>query len=253
MRAVPTMSGVIDRRILVNFRVDPGVLDDLLPPPFRPQIVDGYGIAGICLIRLRNLRPQGLPAGVGITTENAAHRIAVEWEGPDGPGRGVYIPRRDSPSLLTVALGGRLFPGAHHRATFTVSETAQRLRVGFASRDGSAHAFIDATRSGAVPADSVFGSLEAASAFFEGSPLGYSPTGTSHHFEGLELRCRRWAMTPLQIEEASSSVFESDRFPPGSVGLDSAFLMTDIPATWHGRDPLMGTDREAHSSIWMSK
>jgi hypothetical protein len=253
MSVVPTMSGVIDRRILVNYRVDPEVLDDLLPAPFRPQLVDGYGIAGICLIRLRHLRPRGLPAFVGITSENAAHRIAVEWDGPDGQGRGVYIPRRDSPSLLTVALGGRLFPGAHHRAVFTVAETAQRLRVGFASRDGSAHASIDATTSVDVPADSVFGSLEAASAFFEGSPLGYSPTTRSDHFEGLELRCGRWAMTPLRIEAASSSVFESDPFPPGSVALDSAFLMCDIPATWHGRDPLAGSGRESQSSSRMSK
>jgi hypothetical protein len=247
MSVVPTMSGVIDRRILVNYRVDPGVLDALLPSPFRPQLVHGYGIAGICLIRLRYLRPQGLPPLVGLTTENAAHRIAVEWDGPDGAGRGVYIPRRDSPSLLTVALGGRLFPGAHHRAAFTVDETGRRLRVGFASRDGSAHASIDATRSVEVAADSVFGSLDEASAFFEGSPLGYSPTHRPGRFEGLELRCRRWAMAPLRIEGASSSIFESDAFPTGTAVLDSAFLMTDIPASWHGRDPLTGTDHGARS------
>jgi hypothetical protein len=128
-----------------------------------------------------------------------------------------------------------------------VDETQRRLQVGFASRDGSAHALIDATRSDGLPADSVFGSLEEASSFFEGSPLGYSPTHRPGRFEGLELRCRRWAMTPLRIEGASSSIFESDPFPPGSAVLDSAFLMTDIPASWHGRAPLTGTDHGARS------
>ncbi len=35
----PTVRGNIDRRILVNFRVDPGVVADTLPEPFEPQTV----------------------------------------------------------------------------------------------------------------------------------------------------------------------------------------------------------------------
>ena len=46
----------------------------------RPQLVEGRAVAGICLIRLGSLRPKGLPASLGVTTENAAHRIAVEWD-----------------------------------------------------------------------------------------------------------------------------------------------------------------------------
>ena len=34
---LPTIRGVIDRRILVNFRVTPKVLENFLPSPFRPQ------------------------------------------------------------------------------------------------------------------------------------------------------------------------------------------------------------------------
>jgi uncharacterized protein YqjF (DUF2071 family) len=77
---LPTIRGVIDRRILVNYRVDPEVLDDALPDPFRPQTVAGYGFGGICLIRLDDLRPQWMPSQLGITSENAAHRIAIEWD-----------------------------------------------------------------------------------------------------------------------------------------------------------------------------
>jgi hypothetical protein len=35
---------------------------------------------------------------------------------------GIYIPRRDTPSALQAFAGGRLFPGAHHVATFEVNE-----------------------------------------------------------------------------------------------------------------------------------
>ncbi len=75
---IPTIAGTIDRRILVNYRVDPPYLQRLLPGPFRPRCIHGMGIAGICLIRLKQLRPRSLPTLLGLSSENAAHRIAVE-------------------------------------------------------------------------------------------------------------------------------------------------------------------------------
>ena len=74
---IPVIRGLIDRRVLVNYRVDPEVLGKQLPAPFRPQLVRGYGIAGICLIRLKQIRPRFLPALCGIASENAAHRVAA--------------------------------------------------------------------------------------------------------------------------------------------------------------------------------
>ena len=77
---MPAVEGIIERRLLVNYRVAPGALAGILPAPFRPKLVGGYAIAGICLIRLASVRPRGLPAGLGLRSENAAHRIAVEWD-----------------------------------------------------------------------------------------------------------------------------------------------------------------------------
>src|SRR6516225_10195357 len=55
---IPTLEGIIDRRLLVNYRVDPDYLQRLLPAPFRPKRIHGLGIAGICLIRLKQRRPR---------------------------------------------------------------------------------------------------------------------------------------------------------------------------------------------------
>ncbi|MEO8095715.1 MAG: DUF2071 domain-containing protein, partial [Pseudolysinimonas sp.] len=112
MRA-PRMAGVIDRRLLVNYRVDPDVARGLVPAGLRPLLIDGNAVAGICLLRLDQLRPAGLPSAIGLRSENVAHRIAVEWDTPDGMRTGVFIPRRDSGSRVNVAVGGRLFPGPH--------------------------------------------------------------------------------------------------------------------------------------------
>ena len=66
---IPAIRGVIDRRILVNYRVDPSVLAGLLPEPFRPKLVNGAGMAGVCLIRLKEVRPSFLPPFLGLSSE----------------------------------------------------------------------------------------------------------------------------------------------------------------------------------------
>jgi len=126
---IPVIRGLIERRILVNYRVDPAVLASLLPLPFRPKLVHGFGMVGICLIRLRSIRPRGLPAWLGISSENAAHRAAVEWEENGVIHQGIFIRRRDTNSRLNSLAGGRLFPGLHHHAQFTVHNLASMDRL----------------------------------------------------------------------------------------------------------------------------
>jgi Uncharacterized conserved protein (COG2071) len=239
VNSVPAMVGVIERRLLINYRVDAGAVGRILPPPFRPQLVGGVGMAGICMIRLGHLRPVGMPRAIGLTTENAAHRVAVEWDGPDGPRPGVYIPRRDTASGLTVLLGGRLFPGEHHRAHFDVDEGEGRYEVSFTSVDGTAHVAVTAELAADLASGSVFASLAEASTFFEAAPLGYSASRRPECFEGLELRCGPWNLEPLLVEHAESSFFEDGAlFPSGAVEFDSALVMRDVPATWRGREQL---------------
>lgn len=171
----PVIRGVIDRRILVNFRIAPKVLAAVLPEPFRPQVVKGFGIAGVCLIRLKAIRPRYVPPLLGLSSENAAHRIAVAWDAEGATHTGVYIPRRDTSSLVNTLAGGRLFPGIHHRARFRVAERDGRYRVAMESYDGRARVFLAAAAASDLPADSLFGSINEASEFFHGGSLGYSP------------------------------------------------------------------------------
>ena len=229
----PTMSSVIERRLLVNYRVEPAVAASLLPTPLRPQIVNGWAVAGICLIRLGRLRPGWVPGWAGMRTENAAHRIAVEWDGPGGLLSGVYIPRRDTDSVATVLAGGRLFPGEHHRASFDVQETARDLHVAFASTDGGARVSVDVRVAQRLQGSALFAGTQAASDFFRRGSAGFSATRDSSRLDGLELSVGRWVVEPTEVRAVSSSFFDDTRlFPPGSATLDCALLMRDIPVTW---------------------
>ena len=120
---LPEIQGTIRRRILVNFRVDPEVMQRQLPAKFRPKLHEGSAIAGICLIRLENIRAKAIPGLPGFSSENAAHRVAVLWDEEGRTREGVFIPRRDTDSLLNHLAGGRLFPGEHHQAHFEVETT----------------------------------------------------------------------------------------------------------------------------------
>jgi len=82
---IPVIRGMIKRRLLVNFRADPEVVQRILPEPFKPKLHAGHAIGGVCLIRLEKIRPAGLPEIVGLSSENAAHRIAVQWQGDQRP------------------------------------------------------------------------------------------------------------------------------------------------------------------------
>lgn len=236
---IPIVRGLIDRRILVNFRIDPEILSRLLPSPFRPQLVHGCGVAGICLIRLKHIRPRWLPPVLGLWSENAAHRIAVEWKQNGELQQGVYIPRRDTSSRLNVLLGGRLFPGIHRRAEFRVDEQDAYYRVNVESDDRRTHIAVAGHLTSRWPSNSVFGSLQEASDFFECGSLGYSAAGTSGDFDGLELRTLSWSVQPLEIERIESSFFENPSvFPHASVTFDCALLMQQIEHEWHGRQSI---------------
>ena len=232
---LPTLNGLIRRRVLLNLRVAPDRLQPVLPKGFRPLEVEGWGIAGICLIRLEEVRPAGLPSWLGLASENAAHRIAVTWEG----GEGVYIPRRDSDSVLNEAVGGRLFPGEHHRAAFEVDEADGHLRFDMRSLDGEVSVQVEGTPTTKLPSDSVFPDLAAASAFFQRGAMGYSATRTGRCLDGIELAIPAWVMEPLEVHRIASSFFDDEgRFPKGSVAFDSAFLMRDVPHSWQALSSL---------------
>jgi hypothetical protein len=236
---LPIVRGTIERRILVNYHVDPSALAKLLPAPFQPKITHGVGIVGICLIRLKNVRPSHFPSWLGISSENAAHRMAVEWDDNGKIREGVYIPRRDTNSWLNAFCGGRFFPGIHNLAKFEIKESTECFAAAIHSDDGITSLSVRGCRANHLPPSSVFHSIEEASAFFQAGSLGYSATADPLRLQGLELRCHNWHVEPLEVDEVGSNFFgDVSLFPQGSIEFDSALLMRGIKHEWHGKPDL---------------
>lgn len=228
---IPVIQGLIDRRILVNFIADADATSRMVPAPFRPKLYKGKAIVGICLIRLKEVRPKHFPAFMSVASENAAHRIAVEWDERGGVKEGVFIPRRDTSSFFNHLAGGRVFPGRHHRARFAVTEREGKYSIAFKSADGISLS-LTASKAGTFTSASVFETLSNASAFFKNGAVGYSPNNKS--YDGLELKTAGWRMEPLNVTAVSSSFFNDETvFPKGSVTFDNALLMTKLKHEWH--------------------
>jgi hypothetical protein len=232
---VPIVEGIIKRRMLINFRIEPSVMQKLLPAPFRPKLHGDFAIAGICLIRLEHVRPKGFPRFLGFSSENAAHRVAVEWDDPSlGSQESVFIPRRDTGSLVNHLTGGRLFPGEHHFANFRVLDEGKRIDFAMNSRDKEVAVRVIGHEARELPARSCFCSLNESSAFFRSGSLGYSVTRDRHRLDGLRLNTFEWKVQPLEVEKVESSFFSNvARFPRGSAVFDHALIMREVRHEWH--------------------
>ena len=229
---IPILHGVIDRRILVNFRVQPDVIREILPLQFRPKLVKGWAMAGICLIRLKDTRPRGFPCG--FTSENAAHRIAVEWKENGVMREGVFIPRRDTSSVVQAFAGEQFSLGVHHVAKFGVAEGKGAYSLQMRSLDDAVFVEVNACRASRIPATSIFTSLDEASEFFARGSIGYSAARHANCCDGLELFTSRWEVEPLDVQSVRSSFFEDPkRFPKGTIYFDCALLMRNIEHEWH--------------------
>jgi hypothetical protein len=82
---MPKVHGVIRRRLLVNFRVEPALMQRILPAPFRPKLQDG----------MRSQASAVFPAGtVAFDCALIMRNIAHEWHA----GEPMYLSSAGEPS-----------------------------------------------------------------------------------------------------------------------------------------------------------
>lgn len=221
---------------MLNYRVVPDVVQAVLPANFRPKLIGDHALAGICLIRLEEIRPKGVPGFVGISSENSAHRIAVEWDDDDGEvHEGVFVSRRDTDSRLNAIAGGRLFPGVHYHSQFKVEDRDGQISMRIVANDMEDPLVeIETSETEKFPETSIFASLKESSDFFKAGCIGYSSRPDSCNLDGLLLKVTNWRVSPLTVQRVRSAYFDNRSiFPAGSIEFDHALLMRDVQHEWH--------------------
>jgi len=231
---LPVIKGLIARRMLLNFRADADVVRRLLPAPLEIDQRRGHAIVGVCLIRLENLRPRGIPGPLGLSSENMAHRVAIRYPAHDGMRPGVFIWRRETDQRMVELLGGRLFPGVHHYAGFQVREDENSLAMQVTSHDGRADVSFSGRVSTKWRGTISFETLDEVSEFFREGDCGFSCSLRGDELEGLQMKTLQWTMVPMVVESQHCAFYsDSSRFPAGSIEFDSGLLMRGLPHEWH--------------------
>lgn len=225
MSPITQVRAHLRRRLLINYRLDAEYASTLLPDTLRPHLVDGSAVAGVCLVGLDRVSPVSNRLG-GIRSENAAHRIAVEWDEQGETAQGVFIFERHSSSLYSVLLGGRAFPGVHRHARFDTFDTSERHRVSMRSRDQQLD--VDVRLSDEWQS-TLFPSLQAASDFTRAGRIGWSRGHDQTRLEPVALTASEWSMHGAEVRELRSTFF--DAMPAGVASLDGALVMRDLPLT----------------------
>ena len=241
MTGLVTLRAQVRRRLLITYRVEPDVAQSLIPEPFRPQLVDGSAVAGVCVIGLRSIRPGWLRPHVGFRSENIAHRIAVEWSEHGETRTGVYVLERHSSSILPVLAGGRLFPGVQKHGRVDLDESETRFRVQMSAPGTQVAVDVEL---GGPWTSTLFPTVDAASSFYEHGSVGWSPKRDGAGAEPLQLTSPDWEVEPAHAVSVQSSFF--DALPPGSAVLDSVVAMRDLPFFWN--TPRITPERETRPS-----
>jgi hypothetical protein len=229
---ISAIEGKIARRVVVNLRVAPDVLAPLIPAPFQLKIVDGWAIAGVCLTRLQQMRPVGLPAFIGLDNENSAHRVVVTWTDESGETHdGVYLPIRHTDSKVTIVVGQKLFPAELTYAKIQSAETDAGVDVRLRTDDGF-NVHFKGTFVENMPVGSVFKSAGDLSDFQYQAKIGFWPRKEGG-YDAHRLEVDKWQGRSMSVDFFESSFFsDATMFPAGSVAPDSAFAMYDIQHRW---------------------
>jgi hypothetical protein len=212
----------IRSRLLVNALVDPDEAARRLPAGVRPHATGGGTIVGCCLVDIAGVRPARVPATVGTSLLAAAHRISVEWDDERTTTVGVYVPIRLTPSRTAVALGGRMFPGVHGRASLRLTDNGRRLawsvdaggcyslRVDASAQDGPPSA----------PCEPIGGTCL-------GAELGLSP-GHDGDLEVARMSPSHRKARPVEVDHLESAFLASftTAMPAPS------YVVRDVDVTW---------------------
>jgi hypothetical protein len=183
---------------------------------------------------MEEMRPSFLShMPLGVSSNNAAHRIAVEWNDNGIIKEGVYIFRRDTDSLINSLAGGRLFPGVNKYSNFDISDNKGEVEFSMHSKDREVEIYLRGNDCNNIPKTSVFSSYQEISNFFKEGADGYSPARKHNCIQGLCLQTTDWDMTPFHVEELTTNFFYNQfQIPNEQMHFDSAVIMRNIQHRW---------------------
>lgn len=233
MKRLAQATGILEDTVLLNFRTDPNVLKRLLPAPFVPRLVDGYGLVGILMFKMRDLACEtnmGLPSP---PSDHVLYRVAVSWQQGTRTHHGMYLLRHEVNTRLPVRQRKRgLFPVAAQPVRWHKAPEAGKFEWSLQTRNRT-RLKVQARLAAYFPPGSVFDSLDQASVFFQKERAAIAPRFQKSVFANTRFLPLNWAVKPLFIESLQTDMDQlGNLFPKGHIFFDSGLIWPQIPCKW---------------------
>jgi uncharacterized protein YqjF (DUF2071 family) len=231
------MTCTFTRCILVNFAVDPELLNRNLPPGLEPDIVDGRAFISIVIGQMDKMRPRGVPRPLGVTFDQIVYRAVVRHRGV----RGVHFLRSDANSRLMCALGDRLSFFKFHHSPITSAERDDHLEVLVSTQDhdGDISAELDlSAATPSLPPTSRFRDMATARTHLVELFTAYALNPATRKMESVTIERDQWAVLSVPLQRGNFAYFENGPiFDTSTAQVDSVFSASNIRYVWHRLQP----------------
>jgi hypothetical protein len=196
----------------------------LVAPGLRLDADAGTGFLAAAAVQTRRLRPEPLPAALGLDFLLVGYRVFVRFKGSSGEHRGLQILGSETDGRLMSMLGNLFTHYGYRRRLVTTTRTNGRLSV---ETDSGLRIGIDAARP-ELPAGSPFTSWAEARKF--AGPMPYTFAAEK---DGRIVRVRgtraHWEPRPVALT-AFDAPFLTTLVP--SARPAAAFLVEDVDYRW---------------------
>jgi hypothetical protein len=215
--ALPLGRRPIHCRCLAVYRLDPGLVRELLPRNLQPRLVQGYAIGSACYTRLGATQLFRLNERRMGGSDHLSYRFAVQRD--DGV-EATWIARRETSSWLEARCGARFLRGEYGRSSFRVKEDAFAIELAVEGERGEEF-YLRGEAASATP-NALFASAQALEGFLGEDRLVRPYDLFAPEADELDL-ARHFAPEPLAVFEARSAFFAEGPFARGRAQLDSAW------------------------------
>ncbi|MEM8883123.1 MAG: DUF2071 domain-containing protein [Planctomycetota bacterium] len=233
-KILPDIRARLRERFVINFRVDPDVLQRRLPDWLAPQLIDGAAVASYCLLDLDQVTFGPVPDKLGVRNRNCAQRYGIIDTRSGEPC--VYVAERNTDSRLGSFITGLGFPGHHPRLDVAMDavDDGWRIEVG----DGGATPLFAARLQPASETRStLFPSTDAFAAFLAGGVRSYCPATDAAKLNVVDMHKQDTHYEPLVAVDIEDRIVRDWLELDGPLAFDSAFRTVGGSYIWsyHGQ------------------
>ncbi|MEM1444808.1 MAG: DUF2071 domain-containing protein [Planctomycetota bacterium] len=178
LRPTLSMTGTLDRCLLLSFRTPAESVQHLVPPGLELMRRGPFAFWNVVLCHVHKMRPLGVPEALGMSYHHVAYRLRVQAMTDRADTRqGLYFVRSDADATLLGAVGNRLSDFNFHRGNVqwqAASDASDSEHLTVTTADGRADVELAfrAQPPATHPADSCFPTHADARAALKYEPLG---------------------------------------------------------------------------------